>query len=191
MLEEVARKSRLMGAVQGIELLRTWYTSKGKQSRLLNMWQTILLSEAMKQDHNESVVSVLRSFVAKLMRIQKQLETTYHGDGYLRHRLLTEVDIISISYTLRDRVPRTSQKLINRVYNRLSEKPKTAGTYSVQCFEELDLAEDISAEMYYLGQNYGRRYRRDTKQYGFDRCTRGSHYGGEKYGKKFGQRRLK
>lgn len=63
------------------------------------------------------------------MGIQKQLDTPYHS--YLRDRLLNFVDVSPIQEALRDRIPRTSQQLINSVPNRLSDKPKTSGTVTV------------------------------------------------------------
>lgn len=82
----------------------------------------------MREDLNSSEVVVLRTFVARLMSVQKQFYTPYHGDSYLRDRLIYAVDIKLIQETLGDRVPRTSHQIINRVLNRLSNKPKSART---------------------------------------------------------------
>lgn len=62
------------------------------------------------------------------MSLQKQLDTPYHKDRFLRDRLLTAVDIPNILTTLRDRMPRTSQQAVNRIANQLCDKPKSAGS---------------------------------------------------------------
>lgn len=58
--------------------------------------------------------------------------------------------------SLRDRLPRTSQKAVNRIAHRLSEKPNTAGTSLVHVPEKYFAgleAEDNT--LYTLGQSYG------------------------------------
>lgn len=62
------------------------------------------------------------------MSTQKQLENCYHGDRYLRDQLMTAIDITSVQDSLKDRVPRGAQQLVNRVANRLSEKIRMAGS---------------------------------------------------------------
>lgn len=81
----------------------------------------------------DSEIAVFRYFVAKLMSLRKQLYDSYHGDQYLRDRLLTAMYMPHIIESLRDRVPCTSEQFINRVANRLSSHPKTAGSVFANC----------------------------------------------------------
>ena len=90
---------------------------------LLRYWQEMRPSNAMGEEPNSSEVNVFREFVAKVMRVHDQLDSTYHGDRMLRDQLMTSIDIPVVQDSLKDKVPRTSQQLINRVENRLSEKP--------------------------------------------------------------------
>lgn len=108
--------------------LRAWYNSDEKKARTLTKWQTMTLSEAFEADPESSEAAVFRTFVAKLTSLQKQLDTPYHTDNFLRDRLLTAVDLPAIQSTLRDRMPQTSQMAVNRVANQLSDKPGSAGS---------------------------------------------------------------
>lgn len=74
----------------------------------------------MGEKPDDYEITVFRSFVAKLISLQKQRDESYNGDRYIRDRLLTAVDMPLIRDSLRDRVPSTSQKLISSVANRLS-----------------------------------------------------------------------
>lgn len=88
------------------------------------------------------------------MSIQGQLPTGYQGDRYLRDRLQEAIDIPSIQDFLKDRPARTSQNLINRVANKLSDRPKTAGSVSANWAAANGKGED-SAVLYSSSQKYG------------------------------------
>lgn len=94
------------------------------------------LTKDMRAKKNESEITAFLSFTARIMSVQKQLDTPCHGDRYLRDSLLTAVDVPKIMESLKERMPRSSQKLINRVSNRFSDKPKTAGTAVVHYSSE-------------------------------------------------------
>lgn len=142
----------------------------------------MLLSKSMMKEQNSSEVEIFRKLTAELMRTEKQLDTPYNGDRYLRDRQLTAVEIPRIWDSLRDRMPRTAQQLINRVANRLSDKPKTAGTELALHAEDDDPTENGSSAMYNLGKNYGGKAQRETKIYVFARGRRGQK-GGRNLGK--------
>ena len=89
---------------------------------MLSEWHSMSLSEAIRDNPDESEVSTFRSFVDKLMSLQHQLHKDYHTDRYLRDRLMTAVDIKEINDSLKDRVPRNAHQLFNRVANRLSSR---------------------------------------------------------------------
>lgn len=74
-----------------VTMLGKWYNSSEKRSRILTAWQRATLSEELNKHPNESEVDVFRKFVAKLTSLQQQLDTRYHGDHYLRDRLLNVV----------------------------------------------------------------------------------------------------
>ena len=67
-----------------------WANSDDRRARILSKWQSMTLLEAMADEPKESEVTVFRKFVAKLMSLQNQLDTTYHTDQFLRDRLLTQ-----------------------------------------------------------------------------------------------------
>lgn len=45
----------------------------------------------------------------------------------MRDQLMNAIEITQVKDSVKDRVPRTAQQLVNRVANRLSEKPRTVG----------------------------------------------------------------
>lgn len=59
-------------------------------------------------------------FVGKFMGIQKQLDTFYDGDRFLRDELMTAIDIPTVHDSLKYRIPRGAQQLLNSVPNNLS-----------------------------------------------------------------------
>lgn len=112
---------------QAALLLRRRFNSSDKRSRILITWQCLRLTEEFARNPNESQTQVFLDFTAKLMQLQKQLDTPYHADRYLRDKLLTAVDVPHIQTSLRDRIPRTSEQAICRVMNRLSDNKRSAG----------------------------------------------------------------
>lgn len=61
------------------------------------------------------------------MAVKLQLYVAYHGDRYMWDRLKEAIEICEIQDTLRDRPARSSQQLIERVENKLSDLRKTVG----------------------------------------------------------------
>lgn len=155
---------------EATQTLRSWYNSDDRKARILTKWQSMLLTEAMAEEPDESEVTIFRKFVAKLTSLQNQLDPTYQTDQFLRDRLLTAVDIPSIQSTLRDRLPRTSQQTINRVANQLSDKKKTAGSNSVcmtSAYTNVPYKTHDPYENhvhYSLGKTYGGDARNATKK---------------------------
>lgn len=136
-------------------LLRKWYNSDEKKARILTEWQSMTLSNYMAKSPKESEVSVFRTFVAKLMSLQKQLDPSYHDDSFLRDRLLTAVDLPAVQVTLRDRMPRSSQQAVNRIANQLCDRPRSAGSIAA-CATLDDSDGEANAEANYsLGKVYG------------------------------------
>lgn len=160
-----ARHGRTLETYEdAIDLLRRRYNNKEKQSRLLNEWQQMKLTKAMRDKPEQSEIDVFQSFATRAMEIQRQLGEEYQGDRYLRDRLQEAVDIPSIRDFLKDRPARTSQNLINRVANRLSDRPKTAGAvYANWTIGAIDSEDD---DAYYgLGQRYGGDAKRQVKSF--------------------------
>lgn len=68
---------------------------------------------------DEYEVMVLRMFVAKVLLLRSQRDTSWHGGKYLRYRLLATEDVMQLHGALQDSVLRTTQKLIRGVSNGL------------------------------------------------------------------------
>lgn len=96
------------------------------------------LSEAISEKPEESEVAIFQNFAAKMMGLQHQLHEDYHTDRSLRDCLMKALDLPLIRDALRERVPRTSQKLINRVAGRLSVGRKSAREMIAHQMEELE-----------------------------------------------------
>lgn len=56
---------------EAVALIKKWYNSKEKQTRLLRDWQGMRLSTAMYADPSTSEMGLYRSFIAKMMSTQK------------------------------------------------------------------------------------------------------------------------
>lgn len=72
---------------------------------------------------------------------------------------MSAIDLPEIQNALRDRTPRTSHELINRVANRLSTRKGSSGAEAHVAEHELDGADekgDLLDALYTLGQKYGR-----------------------------------
>lgn len=81
---------------KSIQALRDWYSSNAKRTRILTEWQYMTVSKSMAERPTLSEVAVFKTFVAKLMTLQKKLDSHYHPDTFLCDRLLTAVDISAI-----------------------------------------------------------------------------------------------
>lgn len=149
---------------EAVHMLRRRYNNREKKYRLLSEWQEMRLSRAMKDDPTASEMGVFQTFVARMMAIQGQLTSSYKGDRYLRDRLQEAIDIPAVQDFLKDRPSKDSQELINRVGNKLSSRPKTAGAV----FANWAIPRGQGAEstvMYTLGQNYGGGAKRPIKSF--------------------------
>lgn len=112
----------------------------------------------------ESEVEVFRMFFDKLMTLQKQMDRSYDDDIFIRDRRMTGIDRASIQIALRDLTPREAQEPIKRIANRLSKKPKTAGSAYINF--ESGVIQQVTYEMIYsLGQSYGGVARRYMKTF--------------------------
>lgn len=116
--------------------LKRWYNSEDKRSRILTAWQRLSLSEDMSLSPDSREVSTFRKFVARLRSLEKKLNPNYHSDENLVERLFYAVEIPVFQRTLRDSIPRTSQRTVNRIANQLSEKTRSAGYSSDLLMED-------------------------------------------------------
>lgn len=82
----------------------------------------------MEATSEESEAAVFRSLVSKVTSPEHQFHVQYYSDGQLKDRLLSAIDIPVVREEIRDRAPRTSHQLINRVIHHLWTKKRTAGT---------------------------------------------------------------
>lgn len=55
-----------------------WYNNSVKCSRILIEWKSMQFTEELERNINDSDVEVFRTFVAKLMSLQKKLSPSYH-----------------------------------------------------------------------------------------------------------------
>lgn len=145
--------------------LRRWYNSDEKRARILTAWKSLVFSEEMSKRPDDSEVAVFRDFVARLMALQKQLDTSYHADRFLRDRLLTAVDLPALQTTLRDRIPRSSHQAVQRIANQLSDKKGSAGsTVAMIAGSSPIYGSGYENEaLYSLGRTYGGDAKRRVK----------------------------
>lgn len=112
----------------------------------------------MRSEPNESEYEEFRKFAAKISNMQKQLSDSYHGDNYLRYRLMGAVDVPILKKSLRERLSKTSQEVINNISNQLNERPRTSGSSSEILTKRHGIKRDIEDDGYYsLGREYGGR----------------------------------
>lgn len=101
----------------------------------------------------------------RLTDIIKQIGKEYNHDLFIRERTLNDIEIPEIKDQLRDRMPRTAQKIVKWAVRILSDKPKTAVTEGVQYTDhETDIRnvcedEEPPHANYPLGKQYGGRIR--------------------------------
>lgn len=127
------------------------------------------LTRSMSEKQEESETTVFRECFSRAMEIQEQLDDGYQGDRYLRDRLKEAVDIPEIQSFLKERPARKAQQLINRVANRLSDRPRTAGAV----YASWDIQKDHKTGdvvLYSLGKQYHGGARRVHR--GFGMCGR-------------------
>lgn len=139
-------------------ILRSWYNSDDRRSRILGRWQDMRLAISLGRDPDEFQVTVFRKFVVDLISLQKQLDTYYHDDHFLRDRLLTSIDIPLVQAAFKDRLPRNSQQAIKGIAIQLREHKKSAGVSAACIAQEEDLG------FYSLDKYYHGKARRPTKK---------------------------
>lgn len=104
-------------------------------------------------------VDHFRKFTAKLMSVQKPLDSSYNYDQYLRDRLLSAVVIPKIRTALRDLIPRKSVQAIERVDKLQSDKPGTAGENAVEYKQEKVGGKSWRKNRWSPQQNNQKKYR--------------------------------
>lgn len=123
------------------------------------------LSTELADVPNKSQSEVFLEFVAELTRLQKQMDTTYHPDRFLRdHQLFTSVYVPEIQILLRDRIPWASEAAMICVAERLSGNKKTVGTSSAYIAKNEIIGDQTRCDdeekendprvLYTLGQTY-------------------------------------
>lgn len=60
---------------------------------------------------------MFRKFVAKLMLFQKELDRSYINGEFLRDRLVTAANIISVNSAIQDSTNHTAEQLKNGIVN--------------------------------------------------------------------------
>lgn len=80
----------------------------------------------MRKRPDEAELFVFRTFVSKLITLQKERDDNYQGEGFLLDKLLTAVYFPETQSSVRDRMTRKTRRAIHRIANRLRDKPKTA-----------------------------------------------------------------
>lgn len=98
---------------------------------ILTKWQGMRLSEEMAKKPDESEISVFRTFIEKIVTLQKQLDSRYQGDGFLIDQLLSSIGISEIQDSVKDIIPLKSSNYICRIANRLKYKSQSSGATSV------------------------------------------------------------
>lgn len=137
------------------EKLFDFYNSEEQRNRVLLQWQTMKLSDAMKENAQKSEVEVFRAFFFKLSTLQKQLSANYQHDNLLRDQLVIACDIDRVQQSLCERVPKTAQEAMNRIATFLSHEPRSSSTYVTTSAGE-------STALYSLGRRYGGEARKSV-----------------------------
>lgn len=76
--------------------LRSRYNNTDKCARIVTEQQPLCLTEEFVKNFDQSEHGVLRKLVSKLMCLQKQLDSIYYRNRFLRHRLVSAVALPSI-----------------------------------------------------------------------------------------------
>lgn len=111
---------------EGPEMLKLLNNSMEKQNRLLKEWRHMRISEKMEETPESSEISVYSEIVARIMSVQEHIDESTRGDKFLWDQLLASIEFPRVQSSLKDKIPRSSQKLINAIANYLSEKPRSA-----------------------------------------------------------------
>ena len=79
-----------------IEIVRKFrenYITAEQMNRVLTAWQTTRISKEMSENPDKSELEVFRKMVAKLSKLQRQLDSAYQGDLFLRDQIVVATDM--------------------------------------------------------------------------------------------------
>lgn len=75
-----------------VKTVTNWFSSDEMGAKILRPFLELKFSTEMCENPDKSEISVFRSFTLKLSSLQKQLDTHYHHDDFLKDQLTTSVD---------------------------------------------------------------------------------------------------
>jgi hypothetical protein len=139
-------------------LLLQHFTSEDNEYRLLFDWQKTGFSQFVRRYTQESQRAVFEKLVKYLKTCQRQMNTIYHCDHILRDQLLIAIDVPEINRSLRERVPKTSNDLIQRAATSLSIQPVSASALLASSFDvEISTESDasVAGDYYVTGRRFG------------------------------------
>ncbi len=138
--------------------LKSWFTSEEQRSRLLQVWQGMRLSAELAKNPEKSEMEVFRTMSAELSKIQRQLHPDYHGDRFMKDRLVTSDDLPQVARSLKKKPPVAAQKASQRIAALLSSHLRVDGENN----------RDIeNSEAYYgLGRRFMGSAERSVKGFG-------------------------
>jgi hypothetical protein len=141
-------------------LLLEHFTSEDNEYRLLFDWQTTRFSQFVRRYTQELQRAVFEKLVKCLKTCQRQMKTFHHCDHILRDQLLIAIDVPEINRSLRERVPKTSNDLIQRAATSLpiqpaSASPLLASSFDVEISTESDASVAGDSAYYETGRRFG------------------------------------
>ncbi len=131
---------------EALQRLINWYTFDEQRSRLLQEWHT--LSKKMRQSPEKSEIHVFRSMCTEVSKLQRQLDTEYHKDIFLRDQLVRCADTPEVVRALRERMQQTAREATQRIAALLSSEPRSASSYV-----PFSNTSDMASEMVNLAGN--------------------------------------
>lgn len=163
-------KGKVTNYKDALNQLLSWFTSDEQRSRLLSEWHETRLRTWFKRHPEKSQLSVFREMSARLSNIQRQLDTKYREDIFLRDQIITATNIEHVRRALKINTPLTAHEANQKIASFLSSEPRSAGNY---CDEG-----DNGDVFFGIGQKFKggaeRRiipYKRDGKRPGSSRRT--------------------
>lgn len=79
-----------------MSVLQECYNNAAKRSKILIKWQSMRFTEELINNTNDSEVKVFRITVAKLILLQKQIDRSYHSNGFPRDGFMAIVGTLSV-----------------------------------------------------------------------------------------------
>lgn len=98
---------------------------------ILIKWQFMHFIEEMPENPDESELDVFQKVVSKIVLLKMQLGSSYHRNKFPAKSFMTTFYIPSIQAALRNRIPRVTQQLTNRIANRFSKDLELDGSDSL------------------------------------------------------------